>query len=130
MMTEQEEVMARWFTGIWTGKYEPLTDALACCGRHWRYWIQVEGVGDCPDCQAGLPDAPNAIPEKYRGPILPLSEDIDYDAHYENIKPPGWVPSEVYCGVAWKNLMRQYIRYNKWHRRLWRWVTGLWRRGR
>lgn len=70
-MSELEEVTARWFTGIWTGKYNPVTDALACCGKHWRYWIQVEGVGDCPDCQAGLPAHPNAIPEKYKGPILP-----------------------------------------------------------
>ena len=29
-----------------------------------------------------------------------------------------------------KELMRNFIRHNKWHRRLWRWVKGLWRRGR
>ena len=74
-MTELEEVTARWFTGIWAGKYDPTKDALACCGKHWRYWIQVDGVGDCPDCQAGLPDSPYAIPEKYRGSLLPDAQE-------------------------------------------------------
>ena len=52
-------------------------------------------------------------------------DEIDYDAHYKNIKPPGWVPSEVFYGVVAKDIVRQFRRYNKWHRRLWRWVTGL-----